>query len=109
MGTYKELMEQRRELEQRIEAARKAEIVAVVADIRQKVTDYNLSPADIFKSGGTKSVTKNPVAPKYRGANGETWTGRGRTPSWVTAAIAEGSRITDFLITNEQAPAQEAA
>lgn len=108
MGTYKELVEQRRELEQRIEAARKAEIAAVVAAIRQKVTDYNLGPADIFKSGGTKSVTK-PVAPKYRGANGETWTGRGRTPSWVTAAIAEGSHITDLLITNEQAPAQEAA
>jgi len=38
------------------------------------------------------------VAPKYRGAGGETWAGRGATPRWLTAAIKEGKKLEDFLI-----------
>lgn len=109
MSTYKDLMEQRRELEQRIELARKAEVAAVVADIRQKIADYNLSPEDIFRTGAAKSASKNIVPPKYRGINGETWTGRGRTPGWLTAAMAEGYSLTDFLIAKESDQAKQAA
>ncbi len=39
------------------------------------------------------------VAPKYRGPNGETWTGRGMKPKWLTKAINEGKQPDDFLIT----------
>jgi DNA-binding protein H-NS len=39
------------------------------------------------------------VAPKYRGPNGETWTGRGMKPRWLTKAINEGKQPDDFLIT----------
>ncbi len=36
-------------------------------------------------------------AAKYRGPNGETWTGRGRAPRWLTALEAEGNSREDFL------------
>ena len=36
------------------------------------------------------------VAPKYRGAGGETWAGRGATPRWLTAAIKEGKKLEIF-------------
>lgn len=47
------------------------------------------------------------VAPKYRGAGGETWAGRGATPRWLTAAIKEGKKLEDFLI-DKATPAKKA-
>jgi DNA-binding protein H-NS len=42
------------------------------------------------------------VAPKYRNpANrDETWTGRGRQPRWLAAALKNGKDIADFAITH---------
>jgi DNA-binding protein H-NS len=47
------------------------------------------------KASSAKSQT---VAPKYRGPNGETWSGRGLTPRWMAALIAEGRQKEDFVI-----------
>jgi DNA-binding protein H-NS len=39
------------------------------------------------------------VAPKYRdSATGATWTGRGKQPKWMAAALAAGKKIDDFKI-----------
>lgn len=38
------------------------------------------------------------VAAKYRGPNGETWTGRGLTPKWLTALVAQGQSKESFAI-----------
>ncbi len=38
------------------------------------------------------------VAAKYRGPNGETWSGRGLTPRWLTALLAQGQVKEDFAI-----------
>lgn len=49
-----------------------------------------------------KSAAKKPasaVAPKFRGPNGETWSGRGLTPRWLTALVAEGKTKESFAIT----------
>ena len=38
------------------------------------------------------------VAAKYRGPNGETWSGRGLTPKWLAALVASGQSKESFLI-----------
>jgi DNA-binding protein H-NS len=39
------------------------------------------------------------VAPKYRDpATGTTWTGRGKQPKWLAAAINGGKKLEDFKI-----------
>jgi DNA-binding protein H-NS len=38
------------------------------------------------------------VKPKYRGPNGELWTGRGRSPKWVEQIKANGESIEKYLI-----------
>jgi DNA-binding protein H-NS len=39
------------------------------------------------------------VAPKYRdSATGITWTGRGKQPKWLSAAISSGKTLEDFKI-----------
>jgi DNA-binding protein H-NS len=41
-----------------------------------------------------------PVVPKYRNPNepSETWSGRGKQPRWLVAALKSGKRIGDFQI-----------
>jgi DNA-binding protein H-NS len=49
------------------------------------------------KSGG--SDKRSVVAPKYRDpATGTTWTGRGKQPKWLAAAIGSGKKLGDFKI-----------
>jgi DNA-binding protein H-NS len=42
------------------------------------------------------------VNPKYRNPNApnETWSGRGKQPRWLAAALRTGRSIEEFLITN---------
>jgi DNA-binding protein H-NS len=48
--------------------------------------------------GDASKAQRKKIAPKYRGADGETWTGRGMTPRWLTRALKEGKALEDFLI-----------
>ena len=64
------------------------------------------------KSAGTKAAAapkkgrrKKPGRPvgskvpaKYRGPNGESWSGRGKQPRWLAALVAEGRTPAEFLI-----------
>ncbi|WP_060363552.1 H-NS family nucleoid-associated regulatory protein [Burkholderia stagnalis] len=85
---YRDLKEQLAKLEQETEAARVAELAAVVADIREKVAEYGIAPEDIFgrqRAGKRKAV--GPIAAKYHNPKtGETWSGRGRAPAWIKEA-----------------------
>ena len=38
------------------------------------------------------------VAAKYRGPNGETWSGRGLTPKWLAILVANGKTKEEFAI-----------
>ena len=38
------------------------------------------------------------VAAKYRGPNGETWSGRGLTPKWLAALVAQGQSKESFAV-----------
>ena len=48
--------------------------------------------------GEAPKAERAPVEAKYRGPNGELWSGRGRSPKWVQAAEAEGKPRDAFLI-----------
>lgn len=45
-----------------------------------------------------KKKSKSAVAAKYRGPNGETWSGRGLTPRWLTTLLAQGRVKEEFAI-----------
>lgn len=102
MATYIELMEQAQQLMAEAEQVRQKEIDAVIADIRQKMETYGLTVQDI---GGTAAPrrrsggAKGKAAVKYRGPNGETWSGgRGRKPRWVEEALKSGKKLEDFAV-----------
>ena len=51
-------------------------------------------PAKVKKVKGNT----NTVAAKYRGPNGETWSGRGLTPRWLSTLLAQGQSKDAFAI-----------
>lgn len=53
------------------------------------------APAAETQASGAKS-NKPPI--RYRDAAGNTWTGRGKQPAWLSAALAGGQSIDAFLV-----------
>jgi DNA-binding protein H-NS len=69
------------------------------AESLQRKIDQLLGPNSFANNehrGGPRKGYK--VAPKYTGPRGEKWSGRGKNPRWLTAAMNEGKRREDFLI-----------
>lgn len=54
-------------------------------------------------SAGSKVKKKSTsaVVAKYRGPNGETWSGRGLTPRWLAALVTQGKTKEEFAIKSE--------
>ncbi len=53
------------------------------------------------KGSGKRAPSKSAgtvVPPKFRGPNGETWTGRGLMPRWLSALVASGKTKEQFAI-----------
>ena len=50
------------------------------------------------KRGSAKAQAGTKAAAKYRGPNGEEWSGRGQTPRWMKPLIEKGKKKEDFLI-----------
>jgi DNA-binding protein H-NS len=104
VATYLELKEQAEKLLAEAERMREQEISDAIADIKKKIELYGLTAADLgFARGGpgmggrARPAVKAPI--KYRGPNGETWSGgRGRKPQWVTEALKEGRNLEDFAV-----------
>lgn len=56
--------------------------------------------AKTAKTSVRKGRKLGKVAPKYRNTSNadETWSGRGKTPRWMSALVAKGKKPEDFLI-----------
>lgn len=50
-----------------------------------------------INTGASKTVGK-PVAAKFQGPNGESWSGRGLTPRWLVTLVAQGRAKEEFAI-----------
>jgi DNA-binding protein H-NS len=98
--SYDELMAKIAELQQQAEAVRRAELEAVISDVRAKIKKYNLSASDVGLAGGAARRSGRPaaaakvkIAPgKYRNpATGEIKEigAAGRKPGWLAAMSAD--------------------
>ncbi|WP_159235623.1 H-NS family histone-like protein [Raoultella terrigena] len=73
---------------------------------RQKMLEDGIDPAELLAAvGSSQPKAKSPRTPrpakyKYTDENGneQTWTGQGRTPKSITAAIEAGKILEDFAI-----------
>ena len=69
----------------------------VLAEIEGRVKSLGLRLKDVFPSH--KSSTKAGVPVKYRSPAGETWSGRGHTPTWLRTLEEAGHTRVEFLVT----------
>jgi DNA-binding protein H-NS len=70
------------------------------AAVKQQLMDIAKKAGfDIHELFGRGKGTRRKVAVKYRDGAGNTWTGRGRMPRWMTAATKGGkAKKEDFLV-----------
>ncbi len=129
MASYSEMIAQIEDLKKQAEKQRKEEYSSVLKTIKRQIAEYGISASELGFSdtvpaskGGRKTAAskagpkpgrkagargRHPssgrkVPPRYRDQDGNTWTGRGKQPKWVVAALASGRSLESLLI---QSPA----
>lgn len=120
MNSLVDIQLQIQKLQKQASEIKDREFDKTVQDIRAKMQAFGITVKDLqspklsgrkghgkasvaagAKPSGAKSKRSGAVvAPKYRGPNGESWSGRGLTPRWLTALLAQGKSKDDFAIKN---------
>lgn len=100
--SLKDLKELRGKVDKAItgfEARKKREALAQLEETAKKL-GFSLAELTGGKPGRKAGATRGKVAPKYANPKNkaETWTGRGRRPRWVEAALAAGKSLDDMRI-----------
>ncbi len=95
-------------LQKQAEALKAKQRAPIIKSIIRDMRDYQITPDEIIaafnsKPGKTAKVSedriKKSVAPKYENPQtGDTWTGRGKPPRWITDAETSGTSRDHFLI-----------
>lgn len=92
------------DLRKQQEAERKGERTQAIAAAKELIKNHDLTASELGLSAknSTKRTSvdkRNVVAPKYQDpASGKTWTGRGKSPAWLSAQLAAGREKQEFLI-----------
>lgn len=103
MTSLIEIQRQIAELQKQAEEIKAREFNAAVADIKAKMASLGITIADLQdgKSRVRKVATSKvgtPAPIKFRGPNGETWSGRGLMPRWLAAQVAAGKTKESFAV-----------
>lgn len=95
MASYRELLKQHEALQQQIDAARQQEVAAAIERVRAIITEYSLTPEQVFsQTKGKRGPKPGAKQVKYRDPlSGSTWSGKGREPGWI-----KGKPREQFLI-----------
>jgi DNA-binding protein H-NS len=99
MSSLIEIQTQIALLQKQAEEIRTDEMGQALQDILTKMDIYGITIDDIDRARGRVRKSSNPAPIKYRGPNGEAWSGRGLTPKWLVALIAQGQTKESFFIT----------
>ncbi len=125
MASYSEMIAQIEELKRQAEKQRKEEYSTVLKTIKRQIAEYGISAKELgfssaaatrklgrkeagLKEGrergqktgsrGRHPLSGSKVPPRYRDQDGNTWTGRGKQPKWVVAALAAGHSLDSLII-----------
>lgn len=103
MNNLIEIQKQIAVLQKQADIIRAQEFDQIVQDILSKMTAFGITIKDLesIKGRGRKtSPSTKPAAAKFRGPNGEIWSGRGLMPRWLSALVAQGRTREEFAITD---------
>lgn len=92
MPNYQDLQAQIASLQAQAEEMRQQEIAEVIQEIKEKIALYTLKAEDLgFRPmQRARTAKKPPLAAKYQNSKtGETWSGHGRAPKWISGKPKE--------------------
>jgi DNA-binding protein H-NS len=104
MSKLVEIQKQIELLQRQAEEIKSQEFNNAVQDIKAKMAAFGITVADLnsgktrVRKTGTTSKSSSPAPIKYRGPQGETWTGRGLMPRWLSALVAGGKSREAFAV-----------
>ena len=115
MSNLVEIQSQIQKLQKQASQIKAKEFHKTVLEINEKMQAFGITVKDLQALRGTKAIrlsgelkkvtklavkrqTTKVVADKYKGPEGQTWTGRGLTPRWLKALIEQGRNKEEFLI-----------
>ena len=99
--TYRELKTEVARLAAEAERAQAYELPTVIAELNLLIERYQLTEAMIFGASRKESLgrPKTVMVPKYVDqATGNTWTGRGSKPGWLSEALNAGTLAENLLV-----------
>jgi len=90
-------------LQKQAEQIKAQEFEIAVQEIKEKMAAYGITLADLqgVKGRARKAAsgkTGVPAPVKFRGPNGETWSGRGLMPRWLSALVAQGNSKDKYAV-----------
>ena len=124
MNELVKLRQQITEMEKQAAELQKKNRPAVLAELREQMAAYGITAEELSRPApkarpkappakpanaakGKKPVVSSPA--KYRGPEGQQWTGKGPAPRWLNDLVAAGKTREDFLIRNDDAAASGTA
>ena len=96
MASYKQLTAQLEKLHKEVAAAREKEIEQAIAEIKEKIAEYDITAEELGFSSRAAGLgqRKKPMPARYMDPKtGQRWSGRGRAPGWLA-----GKNRDRFLI-----------
>ena len=115
MNNLMDIQNQIGKLQKQAEDIKARDFDNTVQEILAKMQAFGITVKDLMprKRRGPKAKTKaasgtrgvrvakktaNPVAAKFRGPDGQTWSGRGLMPRWLSALVAQGQPRENFAV-----------
>jgi len=117
MGNLIDIQSQIEKLQKQANDIKSKEFAATVQEIQAKMQAFGITVKDLQSTKGSRGKAKSspakatkaaktpkarkpsaPVAAKYRGPNGESWSGRGLMPKWLSALVAQGQSKESFSV-----------
>lgn len=118
MNNLIDIQSQIEKLQKQASDIRIREFDKTVQEIRDKMQAFGITVRDLqgpkkrgrkagpaARAGAAKKTGRKAgqaaataVAPKYKGPNGELWSGRGLTPRWLATLVEQGRPKDEFLI-----------
>lgn len=93
MATYREIQAQIEQLQKQAAAQRENELSEAIQQVRNLMHEYGITVGDL-QSPRKKSPTKQPGTVQFRNPEtGDTWSGRGRMPKWLSGQGKEQFRV----------------
>ena len=124
MNELIKLRQQIAEMEKQAADLQKKNRPAVLAELREQMAAYGITTEELSRPATKAAKPRQPLAKaaspakgkkpavpspaKYRGPQGQTWTGRGTAPKWLNELLVDGKTREDFLI-NQNATASGSA